>query len=84
MRYEPRTGQTLEVEDQRLIGTQSVVFEPEGEHVRLDLTLEYRLKDRTLITPILDVVFIRRALQASLQRTLARFGHERRAEVTRS
>jgi hypothetical protein len=82
--YEARAGQTLAVEDRRLAGTQRIAFEPAGDEVRLSLTLEYRLKERSLITPIIDVVFIRRALQASLQRTLARFGHERRAELTRS
>ena len=82
--YEARRGQTLEVEDEKLTGTQRVAFEPDGDQVRLNLTLEYRLKDRTPITPMLDILFIRRALQASLQRTLARFGHERRAELTRS
>jgi hypothetical protein len=81
--YEPRTGQTLDVEDQRLTGTQSVAFAPDGERVRLSLTLDYRLKARSPITPLLDLLFIRRALRDSLQRTLARFGHERRAEVTR-
>ena len=49
----------------------------------MSLTLEYTLKDRTPLTPILDLVFIRRALRDSLQRTLARFGHERRAEATK-
>jgi hypothetical protein len=33
---------------------------------------------------VLDLLFIRRALRESLQRTLERFTHERRAEVTRS
>jgi hypothetical protein len=83
-RYEARSGQTLAVEDQRLTGTQQVTFEPEGDQVHVSLTLEYRLKERSPITPIVDVLFIRRALRASLQRTLARFGHERRAELTRS
>ena len=50
----------------------------------MSLTLEYRLKQRSPITPIVDVLFIRRALHASLQRTLARFGHERRAELGRA
>jgi hypothetical protein len=50
----------------------------------VSLTLEYRLKERSPITPLLDLVFIRRALRDSLQRTLERFGHERRAEVTRT
>jgi hypothetical protein len=82
--YEARAGQTLEVEDHRLIGTQRVVFEPVSHEVRLNLTLEYKLKEHTIITPVVDVLFIRRALHASLQRTLARFGHERRAELARS
>jgi hypothetical protein len=81
--YEPRAGQTLAVEDGKLSGTQAVAFEPAGDQVRVDLTLEYTLKDRTPITPVLDLVFIRRALRDSLRRTLARFGHERRAEAAR-
>jgi polyketide cyclase/dehydrase/lipid transport protein len=77
--YEPRGGQTVDVEDERLNGTQTVTFEPEGDQVRVSLTLQYRLKQRNLIV---DLLFIRRALRDSLQRTLARFGHELRAEVT--
>jgi hypothetical protein len=79
--YEPRGGQTLEVDDTRLRGTQTVAFEPESDEVRVRLTLEYRLKQAN---PIVDLLFIRRALRDSLNRTLTRFGHERRAEVTRS
>jgi hypothetical protein len=82
--YEARTGQTLEVEDGRLIGTQSVRFAPEGDSTIVILTLEYTLKQRTIITPIVDALFIRRSLRDSLRRTVTRFGHERRAEVTRS
>ena len=44
--YEARNGQTLAVEDQRLTGTQSVRFAPEGEQTTVSLTLEYRLKNR--------------------------------------
>jgi hypothetical protein len=82
--YEARAGQTLAVEDARLDGTQQVAFEPQGDEVLVNLTLEYTLKARSVITPLLDLVFIRRALRDSLQRTLERFGHERRADVTRS
>jgi hypothetical protein len=82
--YEPRTGQTLEVEDERLRGTQTVAFEPAGEEVRVALMLDYELKQRTLVTPLVDRLFVRRELGASLRRTLARFGHERRAEITES
>jgi hypothetical protein len=79
--YEPRGGQTLEVEDEKLTGVQTVAFEPEGEQVRVILTLEYSLKDGNRIV---DLLFVRRAVRDSLNRTLTRFSHERRAEVTRS
>ena len=79
--YEPRSGQTVEVEDERLRGTQTVTFEPAGDEVRVALTLDYELKGRRLLTPLVDVLYIRRELGDSLRRTLARFGHERRAEL---
>jgi Polyketide cyclase / dehydrase and lipid transport len=79
--YEPRSGQTVEVEDERLRGTQTVTFEPAGDEVRVTLALDYELKDPTLVTPLVDLLFIRRELGGSLRRTLARFGHERRAEL---
>jgi Polyketide cyclase / dehydrase and lipid transport len=79
--YEPRAGQTVEVEDERLEGTQTVSFEPAGDGVRVTVVLDYRLKQRGLLTPVLDALFIRRSLRASLMRTLTRFGHERRAEL---
>src|ERR1044072_9299580 len=79
--YEPRSGQTLEVEDSRLLGKQTVAFEPDGDQVHVSLTLEYRLKSGN---PVVDLLFLRRALRDSLQRTIDRFRHERRAEVTRS
>lgn len=79
--YEPRAGQTLAVEDSRLEGTQSVAFAPDGDDVRVTLTLEYALKHRNALTPLLDPLFVRRALRESLRRTLARFAHERRAEA---
>jgi Polyketide cyclase / dehydrase and lipid transport len=79
--YEPRRGQTLEVEDERLEGTQTVAFEPAGDEVRVTLALEYRLKQRGPLAVLIDPLFIRRSLRASLSRTLTRFGHERRAEL---
>ena len=79
--YEPRGGQQVEVEDTKLTGTQTVAFEPAGDEVRVSLTLEYSLKDSN---PIVDLLFVRRALRDSLRRTLTRFAHERRADVTRS
>ena len=79
--YEARTGQTLAIEDSRLRGTQRVVFTPRPEAVKVTLALEYELKERAPLTPILDVLFVRREVAASLRRTLARFARERRADT---
>ena len=79
--YEVRGGQTLSVEDERLRGTQTVAFEPEGDdHTRVTLSLDYALKERNLLTPIVDVLFVRRAIGESLRRSLRSFGHERRGD----
>jgi hypothetical protein len=74
--YEPRVGQTIEVEDETLRGQQSVVFSPRGDRVEIELALEYQLKQRSIVMPLVDVLFIRRALVQSLRRTLTRFGIE--------
>jgi hypothetical protein len=80
--YEARTGQTREVEDERLRGAQTVRFDSAGaDEVQVTLSLEYELKARNPFTPLLDRLFIRRELTESLRRTLTRFGHERRAEA---
>ena len=82
--YEARTGQTVAVEDAQLRGTQTVAFAARpATRSAITLTLDYELKERNLLTPLLDLLFIRRALRESLRRTLARFGHERRAEIER-
>jgi hypothetical protein len=81
--YEPRSGQSREIEDERLHGVQTVAFEvADADNVRVTLTLDYELKQRNVFSPLLDRLFIRRELTDSLQRTLTRFGHERRAEIT--
>jgi Polyketide cyclase / dehydrase and lipid transport len=79
--YEPRRGQTLAVEDGRLHGTQRVEFTPSHETVTVALTLEYELKERNALTWLVDALFVRRAIAASLRRTLARFAHERRGDM---
>jgi hypothetical protein len=79
--YEPRGGQTLAVEDSRLRGTQRVEFTPGPEAVKVTLSLDYELKQRAPLTPLLDLFFVRRAVTASLRRTLDRFARERRGDV---
>ena len=79
--YEARVGQTLRVEDERLRGTQTVAFRPASEYVLVTLELDYELKERTPVTPIVDRLFVRRELTASLQRSLAGFARERRGDM---
>ena len=79
--YEMRLGQTLEVEDATMTGTQKVAFEPGPEAVEVTLSLEYRIKDRTPFTPVVDLLFVRRAMTDALRRTVTRFANERKAEI---
>jgi hypothetical protein len=74
--YEPLSGQTVEVQDDSIEGRQSVAFAPAGEAVEIALTLEYEIKQRSVLTPVVDLLFIRRAFRASLDATLRRFGLE--------
>jgi hypothetical protein len=79
--YEARTGQTLEVEDEKLRGTQRVTFKPGPDGVEVALELEYELKHANVFTPLTDALFIRRALGESLKRSLLRFARERRGDM---
>ena len=79
--YEPRMGQSLAVEDSRLRGTQRVGFTPGPEAVEVTLELEYELKERAPLTWLVDRLFVRRQVVASLRRTLARFARERRGDL---
>jgi hypothetical protein len=79
--YEMRLGQTLEVEDATMTGRQTVEFEPGPDAVEVTLKLEYRIKDRTPLTPVVDLLFVRRAMTDALKRTVTRFANERKAEI---
>jgi hypothetical protein len=79
--YEARVGQTLDVEDEQLRGSQRVAFSPSPDSVEVTLELEYELKQRNALTPLTDALFIRRALRDSLKRSLARFSRERRSDL---
>jgi Polyketide cyclase / dehydrase and lipid transport len=79
--YEARAGQSLAVEDSRLRGTQSVEFTPGADDVTVTLALDYELKERAPLTWLVDAVFVRREITASLRRTLARFARERRGDM---
>ena len=71
--HEPLAGQTLDVEDDSIIGTQQVTFTPAGRAVEVGLNLDYRIKRRSPFTPLVDFLFVRRVMADSLARTLTRF-----------
>jgi hypothetical protein len=77
--YAPGDGQSLQIADDSVTGRQSVTFALTGDGVAVSLSLEYQLKRRSLISPLVDVLFVRRAMAASLARTLHRFGARLRA-----
>ncbi len=79
--YEMRTGQTLEVEDATMTGRQTVKFDPGPDSVEITLSLEYQIKDHTPFTPVVDLLFVRRAMTDALRRTVTRFANERKAEM---
>ncbi len=74
--YEPLAGQQLEVQDDSIRGRQSVTFAPAEEGVEVTLALEYRITKRSVFMPVIDFLFVGRAMTASLSTTLARFGGE--------
>jgi hypothetical protein len=74
--FEPLAGQTNEVSDDSIEAQQTVTFTPVDDSVEVQLSLAYRVRKRNLFTPVVDFLFIRRAMTASLESTLERFGGE--------
>ena len=79
--YEVRNGQTLEVEDPRITGTQTIRFTPTEEGCTVAVELRYDVKQGGFLSPLVDVLFVRRAFAIMLRGTLARFRREAVAEV---
>ena len=70
----PGSGQTVDVADDSIDGRQTVTFTAEPGGVRVTLTLDYRIRRWSPLTPVIDRLFVRRAMTQSLDRTLDRFG----------
>jgi hypothetical protein len=82
--FEPLEGQTLDVQDASSRGHQSVTFTPAGDRVEVTFSLQYELIRRNPLTPLVDLLFIRRAFTTSLESTVSRFGAELQASRTRT
>jgi polyketide cyclase/dehydrase/lipid transport protein len=78
--FEPRAGQTLEVEDERLRAVQRVAFTPVGGGVVVALELGWTRKEQRGVAAIVEGLFVRRPQRASLERTLRRFATELASE----
>jgi ribosome-associated toxin RatA of RatAB toxin-antitoxin module len=78
----PGTRFRTEVLEQRLVGTQTVEFEPdESGGTKVVLSLDYRLASDNPLNRLVDLIFIRRAQRDALARTLRRFATEAAEEA---
>jgi uncharacterized membrane protein len=74
---EPPRVHEVNVFEEKLDGTQRATFTPDDDGTtRVDLTLEYQVSVGGPLKPIVDVLFIRRAQNDALARTLRRFATE--------
>ena len=74
--HEPLQGLTLQVQDESISARQSVTFTPVDAGVTVELKLDYEISKRSIVTGVIDLLFIRRAMERSITTTLARFGAE--------
>jgi uncharacterized membrane protein len=83
VRYEPRVGQTVEVEDTKITGTQTIQFDAvEDDRTRVTIELDYHVKEMRggPAGKVVDWLFIRPRQREALARTLMRFARELAAD----
>jgi len=71
----PLLHETLVIEE-KLAGTQTATFAADPDGARVDLQLEYKVEVGGPLRAIVDFLFIRRAQNDALTRTLRRFATE--------
>lgn len=72
----PPREHEVTVFEEKLDGTQRVVFTADEEGTIVDLELDYNVSVGGLLKPLVDLLFIRRAQNDALARTLRRFATE--------
>jgi len=77
--FEARVGQTVEVEDEKIHGRQTIGFAPGADGTTVTLELAYAIKQDRGVPAVVDFLFVRRPMRDSLKRTLQRFEREVRA-----
>ena len=75
-RAQPAALHEVVVFEEKLDGTQRVTFTPHEEGTRVDLELDYKVSVGGPLKAIVDALFIRRAQNDALARTLRRFTTE--------
>ena len=75
-RAQPPGLHAVTVFEEKLHGTQTAIFTPADDGTRVDLELDYSVSVGGPLRPLVDVLFIRRAQNDALARTLRRFATE--------
>jgi uncharacterized membrane protein len=80
---EPPRRVVTQVFEEAMAATQSVTFEPVEDLATtwIEFELDYKLTQSGLLRQVTDVLFIRRALAAAIDRTLRRFATEAEEEA---
>jgi hypothetical protein len=82
--YQPGAVHASEIEDPRMRGKQLLTWEPRPDGgVDVTLALEYELRGDVPkpLRPVVDALFVRRAVRDSIKRTLDSFAVEAEEEV---
>jgi uncharacterized membrane protein len=74
--YEPLTAIESEIDENQMTAIQRVTFTPSEDTTEVALELSYRIRRRNPLTPLIDVLFVRAPMRASLRTTLSRFNVE--------
>ena len=73
---EPGRRHQVNVFEEKLDGTQTITFAPVDEATYVELELDYKVSVGGPLKPVVDALFIRRAQNDALARTLRRFRTE--------
>ena len=79
--YEPPHRFVSDVFEEKMMGRQTVYFEPDGDGTMISIELQYELTDGGAFRKLADWLFIRPRLREAYRRTLRRFAVEAAEEA---
>jgi hypothetical protein len=74
--YEPLELIESAIDEDQMTAIQAVTFAPQEGNVVVTLAMNYRIRRRHPLTPLIDFAFVRAPMRASLSTTLSRFSVE--------